>query len=107
MSFSFPVSCWSFDDQFLELTTEEEAVLDAPELSEKDLPEQELAGYLRSSKEMESLKRWMDSSTSDEEEANWLLSLSNTVPVKVLRIRHSLSASSFSLGTVVFSVLSH
>lgn len=54
-----------FDYPDLELTTEEEAVLDMPELSEKDLPEEELSGYLRSAKEVDSLKRWMDSSDSE------------------------------------------
>lgn len=50
---------------FLELTAEEEAVLDVPELSEKDLPDKELSVYLRSAEEVDALKRWMDSSTSE------------------------------------------
>lgn len=35
-----------------ELTAEEEAILDSPELSEKDLPDSEVAKYLRSDVEL-------------------------------------------------------
>jgi hypothetical protein len=36
----------------LELTAEEEAILDAPELSERDLPDAELSKYIRSDVEL-------------------------------------------------------
>lgn len=41
--------------------------MEAPELSEKDLPDSELKNYLRSSKEVESLKQLVESEDSDAE----------------------------------------
>lgn len=59
--FYFVTPFYSYHYHYLELTAEEEAVLDVPELSEKDLPEGELSSYLRSAKEVDSLKQWMGS----------------------------------------------
>ena len=47
-----------------ELTLEEEAALNRPELSEKDLPEDEMSNYIRSPKEVAVLTRWMNETKS-------------------------------------------
>jgi len=41
------------------LTAEEEAALNRPELSEKDLPEEEVSNYIRSPKEVAVLTQWL------------------------------------------------